>query len=406
MNGSLVRNVTLILIITAFCITNAEAQSDLQDQSFPQNEDCACKNAVDSVKYLIPQYYAEAKKDSIIFIIDAIRTKCKADVFGLTRILMAIESNHFSDSLIDSYFLVRAPNPVFWYHSGCCICQCQITPTLEIESNYAQFVKSIAEKLASQTDSASLDNAICKYISGDSDYLIRELARNKYRGTKLQNQYVEWLKLEKYRLSINNDYQAFYSSICVPVRSSGILRQTIEIGGVTGIDLSARLSGFNIKLYGLGLSFFGGIHYTRAGSPFVEKFGRELGRGNNDLYGCSMGFYPSYKIYSKGRFATDCMVGMGFSMLRISSQGNQHRKASLYPTMYFLGINQKYYYNRNRSRYFGLQVCQNYLTGDWQTGSNLNRRAISITLTYGFLRNSYENDRAMEMHYYDWKGKL
>jgi hypothetical protein len=398
----LINAILILMIVFGFAGNCFSQEKDILNQMLTQPEDFGWQEAATNAKYIIPDLYARNQADSAIVLIDFIEKRYDLHVLGGFRLLRLAEIGELSVAACDTeLFMAIFENELNLRSVS------SFTPYQQFElyphkdnryyaiSNteirkYDDFILNLADSLSRVAPQYSLERAICGAIVHKNDSLMAYLSQGKYKGTCLDSFYVAKLLEIQRELPID---RCLLSLSIGPYKSYG---KADYFNTAPDIEFN---NGIRTPKIGIGWGL--GLYIAGENKPFHRRYNNDLSdvKYAKGVYGLAEFYYQCRKSQ---RSLDDLLVGLKFGELRFLS-GDQERSSLRFDDLgLFLGLNHRYFYNHNRSKFISVEVRTAIvqLLSDYGDPAGA---SISLFLGWGSLKNGATQHQAEKLHYYDWK---
>lgn len=371
------------LFILLFIRSNAQestAHSVLTDTV----HDCA--ELQYAVMQLIPLYYQDGIIDTANLLLDFWENHCGTDeTIYRTRILWAIDSGTFSDSLINDRtigfmdtYLWLAHDTTGWSMQD----YYYYTPEFELLKWYQSFTDTIAQRALTYEDLSNEERFFADFYLHPSDSLYALLKTSAYQDSKLTKIYTQpvggVLPAELFNYGLN----------------AGIWKPYDKLGTL-GMHPS------------LGLRIGGSWNRTICNMGFQARLGRSKNDYNamfedslyttDEFFGLSLGIEAGRKLIDWRRHELDLLGGIDLEMIKVLSFGRDTDTDEDDDTRMIsspgLRVGAEYRYYLKNDQFLGIGSRYHFLNFRNKGGTNLRGNALSITLEYGFGSNAWLHNR-------------
>jgi hypothetical protein len=349
----------------------------------------SCEEIQYAVMQLAPLYYQDGKIDTARLLLDYWGNRCGIDETNYrTRVLWAIDTGTFSDTLIDNttinhldlyqwfatdtsgqiletynYYTPYTPDPglLTWYHS---------------------FTDSIARRALGYPDLSAEERFFAEFYLHPSDSMYTLLESDDLKDTKLARLYhqpvagelTDWLY-----------HMAAAAGVWIPYDKLTKVGAHPTIGGYAGVR-------HNRMIYNLGL----GIAVGRSLNNYNVFYNDSLYSSDNFM-GINIALEAGRQLISWRRHELELLCGLDLGMMEVLSLTNNpddknddESRFLKSPSMH-LGASYRYYLKNER--YFGLSSRYQFLNFNNKGGTNLRGNALTITIEYGIGTNPWINKK-------------
>lgn len=282
-----------------------------------------------------PRLYREQKLDSILDMIDHIETECDpAGNLEITRLLVMIDQDRFSDTLTDSSIVLR----MMWHRSE----QERLLrwtkwdsvyqaaqPVDSIHDNFVQFVSDVAGQVSSDVDLPPSARALGLFYSGAFDSAFSQIRSVELQGTELQKRYDEFIGQTKSRFRTRGHYSILIGK-WIPTGNSRFLGSHPEIGFQLGGEVRKWRADW---IFGYRSSQ---LVRTSAFNSFM------------------MGIDAGYKFRDTEFFSSDLFVGLGYDAIFIRDRAVDPEERVVDGSFVAsIGLRQRVVHNQRTGWYLG-----------------------------------------------------
>lgn len=387
-------------IAAIICTTLILAPITMAQESDPiynlltQNRHYECLEFSVNARNIVPDYYQDGKVDSALMILEYVERNCEKNMFAFSRLLMEIKLGQFSENWCDTMLTTEMFDPFGRFSKPYpkALRMFSEDEVDKIDSKYASFIDETAAQLAHETPPNSTSHAICLYMSRQTDILYKELSQNQYRGTCVQDAYEKRLENLKSELTSIRGHWAVSFGGWIPQGAPDVVGEKIEIGGALGARGNQ---------WGTDLIFRFGVLNTS--TPFLVKNGDNLRLSDKAISIAQFGLNVNYELFRRGRLGLDCFGGVAYGGLVVIRESDSTKAKTIGSLVASAGISPRIFYNRQRSRFLGLEMRCDLMNFKNKGGARLSGAAFSINMIWGFLANAHSVGDADRLHYYDRK---
>lgn len=352
-----------------------------------------CPTYVLNAKGLIPEYYRESKFDSINILLDFIEYECGewAMEFEVLEDLLKLDQNSFDDPMCGDEVLSRLFRPRS-YSSFTYFSPIGMRSTIlqrPQEETYDMFIGQLIQKILDESDSLSMSHLYCRYLLKDYAFIMDRLHEGELSETCLGEFYSKMIS--QFRVDLREKWRLHYSynlGIWSPQGKNNIVGNKLALGGQFGFHKGRYIAQLSLFFRVLKSDNTYNINVDGVITPTDHYFG--------GYFGGEVGL-EALKIR---RFGLDLHAGIGYDGWDAFTP-NDEASASIGSLNLNLGGTMRMFYNREHTRYFGIQGRYNFVKYDADGGTDLSGNTISIHLLLGFLGNQSVVNRGKYLSYYD-----
>lgn len=355
-----------------------------------------CPRFILNAEFLIARYNDEGKFDSVYMVLDYVEQRCGREHFFDYEILHQIELGEFPadycEELLIEKMLDESGEPIPYWSSGM-----DDIDTDQMEfSPYHTFMKNLAESLAARTDTNSIAHLVCRHYTGDRAYVMGRLRRNEFKGTCLQDEYNARVSRIEDDVRKLRGHLSGGLGVWIPGGNTDLLGVKPEIV----VNVGTRSRWFGVDL--------GGAVRFLESSEFYELYYNERLVPSDDFIGGYVGLSLTAQLFSLGRNSVHLNSGGRYTGELFAGGGYDGFAATIDEesvgvdsyNLHF-GLRLRYFYNKERTMFGGLQFKYSFVDYDTGGGTDLSGHTISVSVLYGFLGNIKAVREARRLHYYD-----
>jgi hypothetical protein len=337
----------------------------------------SCNEIQYACMQLIPLYYQDGRVDTAEILLKYWENHCGTDeTIYRTKVLWAIDSGSFSDTLIDEYTISyldlyqwfrndTTGNSLYSYY--------YYTSEFELLKWYQSFTDSIAKRASGYLDLSSEERFFVNFYLDPSDSSYQAIQLNELRNTKIAKIYNQPVGGE---LPEGLLHYGFSAGMWIPDD------KLITLGMHPSIGVNAGMR-YHRMIYNIGAAFRIG------GSPNeYEVVYKDSLYTTDKFLGINFSLEAGRQVISWRRHELDILGGLDLEVMNVLTLKNDlnnaddnESKAITSPSMH-LGAGYRYYLNNER--YIGLSSRYHLLNFKNKGGTNLRGNALTITLEYGF----------------------
>jgi len=389
----------LMAVPMAMAQEDEAAEGDDLYELLTEYEVGECPKFILNAEFLIARYNDEGKFDSVYMVLDYVEERCGPEHFFDYEILHSIEIGEFpadycEEAMIDK-ILAPGSEPIPYWSSGKDGQGDIDTEYLEF-SPYHTFMRNLAESLTARTDTNSVAHLVCRHYMGDRAYIMRRLRRNEFKGTCLQKEYNARIAAVEDRLRKFRGHLAGGLGVWIPGGNTELLGVKPEVS----VELGMRSPVFGFDING-AIRFF-------ESREFYELYYNEMLVPTDDFIGGYVGASVSVQLFALtgknapkfplSRYNAELFAGGGYD--GFAATINKENIGVDSYNLHF-GLRLRYFYNKERTMFGGLQFKYSFVDYDTGGGTDLSGHTISVSLLYGYLGNIMASRDARRLHYYD-----
>jgi hypothetical protein len=376
----------LILPIFIIIISYSSYSQETNARMILSDSLSTCSEIQYAVMQLIPMYYQDGIIDTANLMLDYWEKHCGTDeTIYRTRVLWAIDSGTFTDTLIDNSTIgyLDLYQWLAFDSSGQSIgSYAYYTPDFGLVKWYESFTDSIAKRATTYPDLSSEERFFVEFYLHPSDSMYSLISSSELKDSKLSGIYnkpvsgelTEWL----YHIAAN-------AGIWIPYDKLSTLGMHPSIGGYAGLR-------HNRMIYNLGLGFQVGS----SANDFKVLY-KDSVYTTNDFTGINISLEAGRQLINWHRHEFDLLTGLDLELMDVLNLKNDpdnkeddETKFLKSPSIH-LGAGYRYY--MNNERYIGLSGRYHLMNIKNNGGTNLRGNALSITLEYGIGANHWLNKK-------------
>lgn len=391
----MIRTIPLIIFMAGSIVLPRVAIA--QDDSalvnlLTQEKISECPTYIANAKLLIPGYYENFHIDSIYVVLGFLERNCEGNLseFETLRNLLSIEQSTFQDQFCDREVQSEI---LSGYRSGNHI----IFPIPHMISmvsfelagdSYNLFIENLIQKMLAETDSLSIENLYCHFLLRDYDYIIELLHKGEFPETCLSGAYA--IELNRIRTDLRDELKFHYSynlGLWSPRGASSTLGNKLAFGGQLGIHKDRYIGQISLFLRALKSANVYEVRHDGVLTP------------TDHFFGAYFGAEAGIEAIRIRRFELDLHGGLGYDGWESIKEGSDPNGISSLNIN--IGGTMRMFYNKERTRYLGIQGRYNIVKYGTGGGTDLSGNTVSVHLVLGYLANSDVIDRAKRLLYYD-----
>ena len=370
------------------CISTS-LSSQINVESLMTRRYLSCQDIYYNAQYLIPEYYASGKTDTLIQILKFWEDHCGiSEPLMRYKILISIQQKTFSENLYDAYIIEylrlykqevtrtsnNKLNRYYWNYA--------------INQSYNdKFSVTLARSLLHREGLSKIEIFFLQFYSNEFLDEFEILKSDDYKETKLQLYYnQEIASIQK----VTNMHADFIIGAWIPQSKLHILGNHPFIGFRTGFQSQKWI-------YDLTLGF------KFVNSPNTYKVEKNDSIWNTDhFFGGYFGLDAGYELIKAGKSHFSLISGIAFdgfdALDKTGTNSNESISKSINSLNLNIGLGYKYYFRD--WRYLGIELKYNFVNYPNPYGTDLTGNAITLNLIYGFFGNRYGNSRLKELNYF------
>jgi hypothetical protein len=340
---------------------------------------------------LIPKFYRENKIDSVSMVLAYWKNRCGDNEFSIRMdILLSLKEKRFSESYYgnDLFHILRRYEWSYQNNFFESFTPEHLKGTIEARKSFDIFTENIAAEIQGQYPEGSLESQICDiYANHQFERFYRSLQANQFAGTGVKNMYDrEVLRADR----IIDTHLAGFTGLWIPEDKLKVLGNH----PVLGMSAGATRKRLTID----GTIAFGFVESKN----FYVVYDKDRNRyETDDFVSVLMSVEPSYNLLSRWH-RSSLFISAGFGYESITAvEGDEERNepsVTIGSASGTLGAGYKYFFNKNRSRYIGVQGRYHIVNFSTRGGSDFDGNAFSVRLSFGGI-TSFRKD-ALERLYY------
>ncbi len=337
----------------------------------------SCQDIYLNSSYLVTDYYAKDKTDSLSLVLDYIENRCGKDkLINKYRFLTEIKSGNFNSSLINKSFfnelVMISKMRHYYYFPGYSYYHYQIDedPYLMFHQSMNDITDTIANSILENNKTTATENFIVNFYNDNTS--LNELKTNTNIDSTLRNYYTDFSDSIKRIPQIS---AKVYTGIFLPNESAKVLGSHLIFG--FGFGTVFYKNTIDIQLegkFGLDVNDYTVMYndtITSTDKSSIASFGIEYGR----------------TVFIKDKSEYYLSAGLGAQILTAIASDEEINKKSktLWSPEITFGVGYRYRYNY--SNFLSLQLLWEYVNFSNPDATQLKGNCINIRLSWNFTSN-------------------
>jgi hypothetical protein len=355
-----------------------------------------CRNYHYNFEREAPRLYKDQLTDSILDIIDYIKTECgPTSELEVTRALVLIDRGQFNDSLIGSSTIPqmlryrsreeRLSDWGLWtllYGSS--------EPVDNTHDRFAEFETGLAERAASDSESVAEARAIGLFYSGEFDSAFSYIQSEKLRGTALQNRY------DQFAHEVKQKYRTRGNIALLMGNWSGASGGDV-IGNHPELGLQLGGEGEHWRIDGT-LSY----RFVKTTREYLVSSGSNL-LSTKHFDSWMVGLDVGYKFIDNGSISTDLFFGVGYDAI-YSAPLSDDEWVTHSSAAFSVGLRHRIFMNARTGWYLGGILRYSVVDYANPGGSPLPGNTLTISLVTGWSYHATLKQFLEKLNYKgDWR---
>lgn len=380
------RLVCTLLFVTGFGLFTScahvskrmPAELERMHEFLTQNDPSTCKNYHYNFERQAPRLYNEQQTDSILDVIEYIKTECgPASNLEITRLLLLADRDQMVDSLIGR---ITVPQMLWYRAEQDYLIRRKNVATLygwpeasdNTHENFTSFHKELGQKITGNTDRSLSEYAFGLYYSGKFDSAFSYIQADEMRETALRDSYDEYVRRIKDEFPTRGN-AGFSFGGWIPRGDNKLIGNHPEIG----LQFGGEGKRWRTDII---------LHYRfidAKNNYEVDSLGTLV--STDDFSSWLIGVECGYKFFDKSVFSTDIFVGLGYdAILSIKKAGDpeEHKIHDSFTAS--VGLRQRIFLDRRRGLYIGGSVRYNLVDYDNSGGTDLSGNTMTFSVIFGW----------------------
>jgi hypothetical protein len=352
-----------------------------------------CRNYHYNFEREAPRLYKDQQADSILDIIDYIKTECGPTAeLEVTRALVLIDGGRFDDSLIGSSTIpqmlrYRSREERLSNWGPWALLYGSSEPEDNTHDRFAEFETGLADKAAADSEAVAEARAIGMFYSGEFDSAFSYIQSEELRGTALQDRYDEFVQ------DVKQKYRARGNIALLVGNWSGASGGDV-IGNHPELGFQLGGEGEHWRIDGI-LSY----RFVKTTREYLVSSGSGL-LSTKHFDSWMVGLDVGYKFIDNGSISTDVFVGVGYDAIYSAPLADDewvtHSSAAL-----SVGLRHRIFFNQRTGWYLGGILRYTMVDYNNPGGSPLPGNTLTISLVSGW---SYHETLKQFLEKLNYKG--
>jgi hypothetical protein len=244
--------------------------------------------------------------------------------------------------------------------------------------------------LTQTIDSNSVEHLLSRhYRSPSGEELLPVLKRPPFKETRIRELYEEQLQqaLDDRRAAAEV-HVSLLGGLWMPQGAAGVLGNKVQLGGALGWK-RRRLS--------VDLMFL--LRFLKARQPYRVKYEDSL-YSTDQFFGGYVGGEFGFECFDLGPHEFSLTTGAGYDGFEaLDFGGDDYKNVNSFNVN--VGLRHRVYYDKYRSKFFGLQFRYNIVGYTTHGGSDLSGNTLSVNFIWGYSADSHSIGQLKDLRYYD-----
>ena len=376
-------NAAIILFSSFMLFSCAQVSKRMPDELekmhafLTQDNSSACRQYHYNFERQVPRLYREDKLDSILDVIDYIKTECgPAANLEVVQDLVMADRGEMSDSLIGPatfsqmlWYRSEQENLISWrkfsyLHSA-------LQPIDNTHDNFLKFENDLACGVYSNPDASRVGKLLGQFYCGEYDTVFARIQSDEFKGTNIQNSYNRFVQKTK---------------MLFPARGNIAL----IIGGWMPQGNNDVLG--NHPYFGLHVG--GETHRWRTDFVFNYRFGSSKNDYEVDSLGqiittdeyrsVLLGIDGGLKLWDNMAFSTDIFIGCSYDAIySVQKTHDPDKNVTFGSLAASCGLRHRFFIDRTSGLYFGGVLRYSVVDYDNFRGTDLSGNTLSVSFIIG-----------------------
>lgn len=325
-----------------------------------------------------PRLFQEDQVDSLLDVIDYIKTECgPTATLETSRLLLLCETGRFSDTLVGPVtvaqmlrFRTEKEYSMWWLRHNVLLDYPE--PQDNSHERFVEFQSKLAERVVATEQVGPSEESIGLFYSGRFDSSFSRIQADDMRGTKLRESYDELVSRTKMQFP-ERGHVSIQLGNWNPQGNNRLLGTHPELA----VQLGAEWSRWRLD---------GTINYRFLSSR--EKFEVDsLGelvttdKFNSWLFGGEVG----YKVIDNARLSTDLFVGLGYEVIYSVTEARDPEEYKTHGSLGLsAGVRQRVFLDRESGWYVGGAARYSRVDYGNPRGTDLSGNTLTVSLITGW----------------------
>ncbi len=386
----------IILLILASCAqVSRRMPGELRDmhEFLTRDNPDNCRQYHYNFERQAPRLYAEQKPDSLLDVIDYIRTECgPAYNLEISRILLLADIGKFGDSLIGPatvpqmlWYRSEQERLIQWAQWNTLYGMSQ--PVDNTHDNFNEFVSELGEKLADDKSVGDEGHVMGLFYSGSYDSAFGIIQTDAFKKTAIRKSYNEYVSdiISKYGTRGNI---ALYIGSWRPQGNNEILGNHPEIG----VQLGGEGNLFRADAV-LAYRFM-----NTKNEYIVDSLGQLV--STNRFTSWMLGAEAGIKLFDNRILSTDIFIGLGYDAIYSARTDKNEDDFITHSSLSgSVGLRQRFFIDQKKGLYLGTIVKYNTVGYGNPGGTDLSGNTLTLSLVCGWSFNETLNQFLDKLNY-------
>ena len=344
------------------------------DSLLTRKKNFPCREYSDNAREILPSLLNAKEYDSAKIILSYISNKCPGISFRKVELLMQLAKGQITNSWCDtSYFEDLFRFYGNWMEGLLTIYADFPYDPGYIECFYDRGFFDVAQTLLTTQDTTSIAHALLLYLGGREREMRSNLSRGQYTGTCIQHHYDHMIDSLVRHRDQTRIHLAFLSGTWIPMDKAQLFGNKFEFGvqfgarfGKVGGDVSFLVRGFGSK------------------NSYSFRYANSI-RESRHFVGAYFGFDPTYEVFWSRSIIIEIFGGIGHDWIEVLGDSKKKEYENLQSLNLNTGFTLYFFYNKYKTKYFGIQPRFNRVHYYTHGGSNLEGNSVSLNVVWGYL---------------------
>lgn len=324
-----------------------------------------------------PRLYEENQIDSILDVIDYIKTECgPAANLEVTQLLILANQNQLGDSLIGPATIPQ----MLWYRSeqekilnwrNLAYLYGESQPIDNTHDSFTKFRTNLARLVYSNSDISPESRVLGQFYSGEFDSAFSLIQANEFEDTSLREYYDDFIRITKGKYPSRGNV-AIITGGWFPQGSNEVLGKHPHIGIQLGSENHRWRADFIID-----------YRFSRAKNKYeIDSLGQII--STDEFSNWLFGFDCGIKLIDNTTFSTDIFVGCGYDAIySIKEAADPDKDKILGAFTTSIGLRHRFFSDKKKGTYIGGMIRYSLVDHNNPRGTDLSGNTLSISFMVG-----------------------
>ena len=395
------RLASIILIIAVLCclVSCSQVSKRMPDEIYKMHKFLTQENPEKCSIYhynferQTPRLYNDNQTDSILDVIDFIKTECgPTNDLEITRLLLLAEQGRFDDSLIGKSTIPG----MIWYRTmqeylemrerwGDLLGGSQ--PIDNTHENFTEFNTELARNVSLKEDIAPTGRLFGLFYVGDFDSAFSLIQSPDFAETRLRKRYDNYIG-EVRSMFPGCANVCFSVGSWIPRGNNKLLGNHPEIGFQVGGEENLWRADLIL-----------GYRFVSAKNKYqVDSLGVVV--STNKYYDVLIGMDAGLKFIDNSKYSADLFAGLGYDMLCSIKEAGDPDEIMIHGSpAVSIGLRQRIFLDQRNGMYLGGIIRLSYTDYSNSRGTDLSGASLNVSLICGWSFNETMNQFLRKLNY-------